>query len=196
MSKHACVCGVIAHLSCSSPWWLQSWPCWVGGWAPLRRAGGWLAASGSYSSGCSSVQRPSSRCPSFSPGLATSSSPPAVPSLRCPNMESCRAGDKTKVGCSVAKLLKCRWERRARMCVLFFFCSWSFAQRLSPTQLQTGPWTLRETVGGCLRSPSHTDQPMGVLERKGCLCWLPLRRLSPLQCVGNMNNLINTFSLL
>lgn len=131
MRACVCGCGVIAHLSCSSPWWLQSWPCWAAGWAPLRRAGGWLAASGSYSSGCSSVPRLSSRCLSFSPGPATSSSPPAVPSLRCPNTESCRTEDKTKVGCGVAKLLKCRWERRARMCVFFVcVCSWSFALRL------------------------------------------------------------------
>lgn len=79
-----------AYLSCSSPWWLQSWPCWVEVWVPLHRAAGWLAVNGSYSSGCSSVPRLSSLPLSSSRGLATSSSPPAVPSLHCPNMESYR----------------------------------------------------------------------------------------------------------
>lgn len=87
----------ISHLSYSSPWWLQSWPCWVGGSVPLQKAGGWLAVNGSYSSGCSSGPRLSFPRLSSSLGPATSSSPPAGPSLHCQNTENYNTDTSTIV---------------------------------------------------------------------------------------------------
>lgn len=135
--------------------------------------------NGNCSSGCSSVPRLSSHPLSSSLGLATSSSPPGVPSLHCPNMESYKGkqvrnkflhyentsySEKEDIGCGFALhnsvCVRCR------------------------TQLQKGRWTRRETVEGYPRSLSHTDQPMGVLGRTGCLCCLPSHHLSPLQIVG------------
>lgn len=165
---------MFSYLSCSSPWWPQSWPCWVGGWVPLHRAGGWLAVSGSCSSGCSSVPRLSSRPLSSSPGLATSSSPPEAPSLHCRNTGSCR-GNQLKSGTSFSTSpLK---HNILKNCVFFSCFFWR-------TQFQTGRWTQTVTAGGCPLFPSHTDQPAVASGRKGCLCWPPSHHRSPLQIRG------------
>lgn len=52
------------------------------------------------------------------------------------------------------------------------------------TQLQRGRWTQRVTAGGCLRSLSHMDRPMAVLERRGYSRFLPWHHQNPLEFQG------------
>lgn len=165
-----------AYLSCSSPWWRQSWPYWVEGWYPPHRAGGWLVASGSYSSACFSVPRPASRPLFSSRGLAMSNSPPGDPSPRCQSTENCKRQtlSVTYPSCSNndqknGKYFSSVYTLVYRVCVWDNFV----CVCLSLTQLRRGQWTQRATVGVFPRSPSRTDQPRGVWGRPGCLCWPP-----------------------
>lgn len=59
------------------------------------------------------------------------------------------------------------------------------------TQLQRGPWTQTGTEGGCCRSLSHADQPLGVAGRTGCSCCLPSHHPNPLETTKNTDFKLN-----